>query len=64
MTIKDIFDTPISELWGIASGFVTGYLIYFSIFFFLVMSFIVYVAFNVFKGHREFGYKANKNKRQ
>jgi len=63
MTIKDIFDTPIEELWGTVSGFVTGYLIFFAVFFVIVLSFIIYVATKVFKGHRDFNRQRNKNKK-
>lgn len=64
MTIKDIFDTPISELWEMASGFVTDYLIFYYIFFLLVASLIMYASFNVFNRHKKFNKKRNRNKRR
>lgn len=54
MTIKDIFDTPISELWNTVSPFAIGYLIFFGIFSLLVLSFIIFVFIKVMKGHRKF----------
>lgn len=54
MTIKDILDTPISEMWDAISPFAVGYLIFFGVFFVLVLSFIVFVFIKVIKGHREF----------
>lgn len=54
MTIKDIFDTPISELWNMVSPFAIGYLIFFGVFFVLVLSFIIFTFIKVMKGHKEF----------
>lgn len=54
MTIKDIIDTPINDLWNTISPFAMGYMIFFTIFFILVLSFIAYVFVKVIKGHKEF----------
>lgn len=54
MTIKDIFDTPINEMWSVISPFAIGYLIFFGLFFVAVISFIIFVAVKIIKGHREF----------
>lgn len=61
MSIKDIFDTPIDELWSIISGFVSGYLLFPTVFFIIVASFIIYVASDVFKRHRDFIKQRKKN---
>lgn len=62
MTIKDILNTPISEMWSTISPFAIGYLIFFVLFFILVLSFIGYVFVQIFKGHKKFN-KMKKNKR-
>jgi hypothetical protein len=54
MTIKDILDTPISEMWSAISPFAIGYLIFYGIMMLVVLSFIVFVFIKVIKGHREF----------
>ena len=45
MTIKDILDTPINEMWSAISPFAIGYLIFFAVFF---------VFIKIIKGHKEF----------
>lgn len=54
MTIKDILDTPITEMWSAISPFAIGYLIFFGIMLVLVLSFIGFVFVQIIKGHREF----------
>lgn len=54
MTIKDILDTPINEMWSAISPFAIGYLIFFAVFFVLVLSFIIFVFIKIIKGHKEF----------
>lgn len=54
MTIKDILDTPISEMWDAVSPFAIGYLIFYGLMMLAVLSFIGFVFVQVIKGHREF----------
>ena len=54
MTIREILDTPITEIWSVLSPFVIGYSIFSVVIFLLAFSFIGYVAVQVFKGHRNF----------
>lgn len=57
MTIKDIFNTPISQLWGAVSPFVTVYFIVFGILFLATLSFIIYVFVKIIKANKEFDKK-------
>jgi hypothetical protein len=50
VTIKDILDTPISDMWNAINLFV----IFFGFFFLLVLSFIGFVYIIIIKGHKEF----------
>jgi hypothetical protein len=54
MTIKDILNTPVSEVWESIRPFVVGYLAFYTVFFVLVSSFIFYVFIKVIKANREF----------
>jgi nitrate/nitrite-specific signal transduction histidine kinase len=54
MTIKDILNTPVSDVWDFIRPFVVGYLAFYTVFFVLVSSFIFYVFIKVIKPHREF----------
>lgn len=60
MTLKNILDTPISEMWNAISPFAIGYLIFFGVFFVVVLSFIIFVFIQVFKGHRDFNKRVNE----
>jgi uncharacterized protein (DUF2062 family) len=53
MTIKDILDTPISEMWETLSPFVIGYLLIYGLIFVLALSFIVFVFISIIKGRKE-----------
>ena len=57
MTIKDIFNTPISQLWSAVSPFVIGYFIVYGILFLAALSFIIYVFVRIIKGSKKFDKK-------
>lgn len=58
MTLKDIVNTPIDELWdkfwNVASPFIMGASIAYLIIFIIVVIFIGYTAKEVFTSHRNF----------
>lgn len=64
MTLRDIFDTPISELWNMVSPWATGYLVFVVLMFAVLATFIIFVAVRVFKGHRKFNNMALKSSKE
>ena len=52
MTIKDILDTPISEMWNGIAPYAIVYLIIFGVVTVIAVSFIVWVFINIIKGRR------------
>lgn len=54
MTIKDIPNTPLSEIWDAVSVFATAYFIFFGIVFVFVIAFFIYVFRFILKEQRDF----------
>jgi uncharacterized membrane protein len=60
LTIKDILNTPINEMWRAISPFAIGYLIFFCVVSVVVISFIIFVFIQIIKGHKELNRMKNE----